>query len=264
LEDELSLIKDGPARVKLNCRNPDKLRGFVRIFFNRIGYAIHFESKKNKGKTDIYPPSPPGGWRGEDGEEEGDESEEDTNGKHKWKHGSSQDKGLDVLKIGQGQKGAQEQFDGTGMASNENSNNVMESAQKRGASEPMMVDIVEVADQEFLDGNIHGASSYMSDHVGDPPREDQRELPSHNSGGLRLWTRCFLSMIHHPPIGRRHLRGIQIHHLLGKRSPAWKNYPMMIIRRPTSFRREMLKVGSGFRKLSQGEKKEVKKVKRFY
>jgi hypothetical protein len=31
--DELSLIETGPVRVKLNCRDPLKLRGFVTIFF---------------------------------------------------------------------------------------------------------------------------------------------------------------------------------------------------------------------------------------
>jgi hypothetical protein len=30
--DELSLVQTGPARVKMNCRDPAKLRGFVRIF----------------------------------------------------------------------------------------------------------------------------------------------------------------------------------------------------------------------------------------
>jgi hypothetical protein len=30
--DELRLIKTGPVRVKLNCRDPLKLRRFVRFF----------------------------------------------------------------------------------------------------------------------------------------------------------------------------------------------------------------------------------------
>jgi hypothetical protein len=40
LVDELSLIKTGLVRVKINCINPTTLRGFVRIFFNMIGYHI--------------------------------------------------------------------------------------------------------------------------------------------------------------------------------------------------------------------------------
>jgi hypothetical protein len=61
LVDELSLIKDGPVRVKLNCRDPLKLRAFVRIFFNRIGYEIHFVSEKYKVDKPTFPPSPPRG-----------------------------------------------------------------------------------------------------------------------------------------------------------------------------------------------------------
>jgi hypothetical protein len=38
--NEVSLIKIGPMRVKLNCRDPLKLRGFVIIFFNNIWYVI--------------------------------------------------------------------------------------------------------------------------------------------------------------------------------------------------------------------------------
>jgi hypothetical protein len=38
--DELSLIKEGPMRVKMNCRDPYSLRGFVKIFFNMVGYDI--------------------------------------------------------------------------------------------------------------------------------------------------------------------------------------------------------------------------------
>jgi hypothetical protein len=34
--DELSLIETSPVRVKLNCRDPLKLRGFVTIFFLTI------------------------------------------------------------------------------------------------------------------------------------------------------------------------------------------------------------------------------------
>jgi hypothetical protein len=57
--DELSLIKASPVRVKLNCIDPSKLRGFVRIFFNTVGHDIRFVSKKYKEKVTHPPPPPP-------------------------------------------------------------------------------------------------------------------------------------------------------------------------------------------------------------
>jgi hypothetical protein len=56
--DELSLIKTSPVRVNLNCRDPSKLTGFVKIFFNKVGYKIRFISEKLKEKPDKPPPSP--------------------------------------------------------------------------------------------------------------------------------------------------------------------------------------------------------------
>jgi hypothetical protein len=43
--------------VKLNCRDPLNLRGFVRIFFNRVDYEIGFVSEKYNDKSP-FPPSP--------------------------------------------------------------------------------------------------------------------------------------------------------------------------------------------------------------
>ena len=40
--DEFSLWRDEPVRVRVNCRNPANLKGFVEIFFNRVGYEIKF------------------------------------------------------------------------------------------------------------------------------------------------------------------------------------------------------------------------------
>jgi hypothetical protein len=82
--DELSLIKIGPMKFKLNCRDPYKLRGFVRIFFNKIGHDVRFVSEKYKDKSSA-PPSPPKNtydFVGED-EEEGEESDEDCDRKHR-------------------------------------------------------------------------------------------------------------------------------------------------------------------------------------
>jgi hypothetical protein len=93
LVDELSLIKTGPVRVKMYCRDPAKLRGFVRIFFNCIGYEIIFISEKYKNKMP-FPPSSPDrkdDYR-DDGEGNGEDSEEeDSDRKHKKR--ADQDQG---------------------------------------------------------------------------------------------------------------------------------------------------------------------------
>ena len=40
--DELSLIRDGPVRVKLNGREIHKLRGYIEVFFGKIGRELRF------------------------------------------------------------------------------------------------------------------------------------------------------------------------------------------------------------------------------
>lgn len=40
--DEMSLIRDGLVRVRVRCRDPTQLRGFVKIFFNWVEYEIRF------------------------------------------------------------------------------------------------------------------------------------------------------------------------------------------------------------------------------
>jgi len=40
--DDFSLLRDEPIRVRVNCRDPSKLKGFVEIFFNGVGYEIRF------------------------------------------------------------------------------------------------------------------------------------------------------------------------------------------------------------------------------
>jgi hypothetical protein len=54
--DKLSLIKTGPVRVKMNCIDPTRLRGTVRIFFNRVGYDIRFVAEDFKEKRPLPPP----------------------------------------------------------------------------------------------------------------------------------------------------------------------------------------------------------------
>jgi hypothetical protein len=62
----------------MHCRDPSKLRGFVKIFFNHVGYEIRFISEKYKDKMS-FPSSPSNkndGF-GEDGDEDGEDSDED-------------------------------------------------------------------------------------------------------------------------------------------------------------------------------------------
>jgi hypothetical protein len=86
--DELSLIQTGPVGVKLYCRDSCTLRGFVRIFFNRVGYQIKFVSEKYKDKSSYQPP--PSDKRNDyDDEEqgEGEDLEEGSDRKHKRRTG---------------------------------------------------------------------------------------------------------------------------------------------------------------------------------
>lgn len=72
--DELSLIKDEAVRVKIKAREIEKIRGFVEIFIEGVGYEIKFVPEKGieKGKQ-TYPPPPPPRQDREDSEEEEEE-----------------------------------------------------------------------------------------------------------------------------------------------------------------------------------------------
>ncbi|RLM73876.1 uncharacterized protein C2845_PM15G13380 [Panicum miliaceum] len=48
--DELSLIREGPVRVKLNGRDISKIRGFVQVFINKVGYEIRFVPEESGGR----------------------------------------------------------------------------------------------------------------------------------------------------------------------------------------------------------------------
>jgi hypothetical protein len=65
--DELSLIKDGPVRVQVLCRDPSRIRGLVEVFFNKTGYELKFlvEGKHRKAAA-------AGGYitKGDSGEED--------------------------------------------------------------------------------------------------------------------------------------------------------------------------------------------------
>jgi hypothetical protein len=94
--DELSLIKTNPIRVKINCRDPYKLRGFVRIFFNLVGYNIRFVSEKFK-ESPTLPPSPT--HRKNRDEDYDDNMDEDSKGDSDRGHKRSSLKGKGQMHI---------------------------------------------------------------------------------------------------------------------------------------------------------------------
>ena len=49
--DEFSLLRDEPVSVRVNCRDPSKIRNIVEIFFNGIGSDIKFIAKNTQGRT---------------------------------------------------------------------------------------------------------------------------------------------------------------------------------------------------------------------
>ena len=48
--DEVSLIRDGPVRVKMNVRNLSSLRGFIEILIGKKGYELKFLAEDFKEK----------------------------------------------------------------------------------------------------------------------------------------------------------------------------------------------------------------------
>jgi hypothetical protein len=60
--DELSLIRDGPMRVKLNGREIHKLRGYIEVFFGKIGRELRFVAEggsRGLSRGDHPPPKKP-------------------------------------------------------------------------------------------------------------------------------------------------------------------------------------------------------------
>lgn len=63
--DSDSLAGEDPVRVRVNCRDPAKLRGFVEVFLNGVGYELKFLAEGLQGKKqDDGPKGPPGNSRG--------------------------------------------------------------------------------------------------------------------------------------------------------------------------------------------------------
>jgi hypothetical protein len=44
--DIFNFIKDEPVWVRVNCKNPANLSGFVEFSFNEVGHEIRFVAKK--------------------------------------------------------------------------------------------------------------------------------------------------------------------------------------------------------------------------
>jgi hypothetical protein len=73
--DEVSLIKVGPARVKIRARDIEKVRGFVEVFIEGEGVDIKFVPEMTKKKTTKE--TQPEHDHKTDDEGYGDEEEED-------------------------------------------------------------------------------------------------------------------------------------------------------------------------------------------
>ncbi|CAL5084352.1 unnamed protein product [Urochloa decumbens] len=74
--DELSLIRDGPVRVKISGRNINSLRGFVEIFVGKVGQEVKFVAEG--AMLSQAPKQPPPHKHYPDSEEEEDETDRDN------------------------------------------------------------------------------------------------------------------------------------------------------------------------------------------
>jgi hypothetical protein len=75
--DEVSLIKEGHVRVKINAREISKIRGYVDVFIEIVGYEIRFLPKKSSGKSTAPKDIPPRKLDG-DSEEEDEDGNKDS------------------------------------------------------------------------------------------------------------------------------------------------------------------------------------------
>lgn len=81
--DELSLIRNEPVRVQINCRNVMRIRGFIEIFIGKLGYEIKVEAEdSNKRKN----------WGGSGGPRKPDDKFDDKDDKGDKDDSSEDDK----------------------------------------------------------------------------------------------------------------------------------------------------------------------------
>lgn len=74
-----SLKGEGPAKVRVNCRDPTKVGGFVEVFFNGVGYELRYVAEgvqgKAQGGNQGGPPGPSNQKDEQDKRKKKDESE---------------------------------------------------------------------------------------------------------------------------------------------------------------------------------------------
>ncbi|RLN39463.1 hypothetical protein C2845_PM01G36620 [Panicum miliaceum] len=97
--DEFSLLRDEPVRVRVNCRDPAKLRGFVEIFFNGVGYEIKIAAENSP--TSIKSRGGPSGSGKSDDKKDRDDKRNDDNQDQRSAdrtegHGKQLDKEMDA------------------------------------------------------------------------------------------------------------------------------------------------------------------------
>lgn len=95
--DMTTLNKDGPVRVKVNCRDPNKLRGFVEVFFNKVGYELRFVAEGFNGKSHGGNKGVPPDDKKDSREKDRKDGNGDGSGRDRHKHNNSgrKDKFLD-------------------------------------------------------------------------------------------------------------------------------------------------------------------------
>ncbi|CAN6334410.1 unnamed protein product [Urochloa humidicola] len=88
--DEVSLIKEGPVRVKLMGRDISSIRGILEIFVDGVGYDIKFTPESPKEKQQPKGPPPHPGRKDDEADKEGEEGD-DSDSDIPRKRGGSED-----------------------------------------------------------------------------------------------------------------------------------------------------------------------------
>ncbi|CAO2172928.1 unnamed protein product [Urochloa humidicola] len=73
--DELSLIREGPVRVRMQAREIEKLRGYIEIFIDGVGREIKFVPEREHGKA-VAGNQPPPPKKPDDNFDEGDDDDD--------------------------------------------------------------------------------------------------------------------------------------------------------------------------------------------
>ncbi|CAL4933356.1 unnamed protein product [Urochloa decumbens] len=89
--DDFSLSRDEPVRVRINCRNPADINGYIEIFFNGVGREIRYVAEGSTGRRLPKGGGPPGPGKKDDkqGKDNGRKEDEDMNRKKPHKSGRS-------------------------------------------------------------------------------------------------------------------------------------------------------------------------------